>query len=95
MPQRHFLRIPVLDRPGVMAEISGILGRHGISIASLIQHESGTRGPVPLVIMTHDCQPSAVGLALAEIGRSAVVQGACDCLPVLDDGRPAGPRQEA
>jgi homoserine dehydrogenase len=95
MPQRHFLRIPVLDRPGVMAEISGILGRHGVSIASLIQHESGTRGPVPLVIMTHHCPPSAVTTALAEIGRSAVVQGGCDCLPVLDDWRPAEPRQEA
>jgi homoserine dehydrogenase len=94
MPQRHFLRIPVLDRPGVMAEISGILGRHGVSIASLIQHESGTRGPVPLVIMTHHCPPSAVTTALAEIGRSAVVQGGCDCLPVLDDWRPAEPRQE-
>jgi homoserine dehydrogenase len=95
MPQRHFLRIPVLDRPGVMAEISGILGRHGVSIASLIQHESGTSGPVPLVIMTHHCPPSAVEKALAEIGRSAVVRGGCDCLPVLDDWRPAQPRQEA
>jgi homoserine dehydrogenase len=95
MPQRHFLRIPVLDRPGVMAEISGILGRHGVSIASLIQHESGTGGPVPLVIMTHHCPPSAVEKALAEIGRSAVVRGGCDCLPVLDDWRPAEPRQEA
>jgi hypothetical protein len=34
------------------------------------------------------------GFALAEIGRSAVVQGGCDCLPVLDDWRPAEPRQE-
>ena len=95
MPQRHFLRIPVLDRPGVLAEISGILGRHGISIASLIQPETGTSSPVPLVIMTHHCLPSAVAQALGEITRSAVVQGGCDCLPVLDDWRPAQPRQEA
>jgi hypothetical protein len=45
--------------------------------------------------MTHHCLPSAVEKALAEIGRSAVVQGGCDCLPVLDDWRPAAPRQEA
>jgi len=94
-PERHFLRIPVPDRPGVMAEISGILGRHGISIASLIQHETGRPGPVPLVIMTHHCPPSSVAGALAEIARSAAVQGACDCLPVLDDWRPAESRQEA
>jgi homoserine dehydrogenase len=95
MLERHFLRIPVPDRPGVMAEISGILGRHGISIASLIQHETGRAGPVPLVIMTHRCPPSSVAAALAEIAASAAVQGACDCLPVLDDYQPAESRQEA
>jgi homoserine dehydrogenase len=95
MPERHLLRIPVLDRPGVMAEISGALGRHGISIASLIQHETGSQGPVPLVIMTHYCLPSGVGKALAEIARSESVKGRCDCLPVLDDWQPAEPTQEA
>jgi len=91
MPERHLLRIPVLDRPGVMAEISGALGRHGISIASLLQHETGTEGPVPLVIMTHHCLPSGVGEALAEIARSGSVEGRCDCLPVFDDWQPAEP----
>jgi homoserine dehydrogenase len=79
----------------VLAEISGALGRHGISIASLIQHETGSPGPVPLVIMTHHCPPSSVRMALAEIERSDAVRGACDCLPVLDDWQPAEPRQEA
>jgi homoserine dehydrogenase len=88
MPQRHFLRIPVVDRPGVMSEVSGVLGRHGVSIASLIQHETGTGGPVSLVIMTHHCPPQSVEAALAEISRSPSVRGGCDCLPVLDDWRP-------
>jgi homoserine dehydrogenase len=95
MLERHFLRIPVPDRPGVLAEISGILGRHGVSIASLIQHETGRPGPVPLVIMTHRCPPSSVAAALADIAASTAVQGACDCLPVLDDWQPAEPGQEA
>ncbi len=94
MPQRHFLRIPVMDRPGVMSDVSGILGRHNVSIASLIQHESGTGKPVPLVIMTHHCAPNCVHDALAEIGRSPSVRGICDCLPVLDDWQPTVPQQE-
>lgn len=93
VPQRHFLRIAVVDRPGVMSEVSGILGRHGVSIASLIQHETGTGAPVALVIMTHHGPPKNVAEALAEIGRSPVVRGACDCLPVLDDGRPTVPQR--
>ena len=40
VPGRFYLRFNVDDRPGVMAEIAGILGRHNISIASVIQHET-------------------------------------------------------
>ncbi len=35
-----YLRFHVADRPGVMSEITGVLGRQGISIASVIQHEA-------------------------------------------------------
>ena len=94
MPERHFLRIPVLDRPGVMAEISGTLGRHGISIASLIQHETGMPGPVPMVIMTHHASPAAVAGALTEIAVCDAVQGTSACLPVLDDWQPAAEHLE-
>ena len=79
------MRIPVLDRPGVMAEISGVLGRHGISIASLIQHETATQGPVSLVIMTHRCEAAAIARAVTALDQQPAVQAATSCLPVLDD----------
>ena len=92
--ERRFLRIPVVDRPGVLAEIAGILGQHGISIASFIQHEAAGNGDaagaaVPLIIMTHHCGSNAMAQALAAIERSATVRGTGVCLPVLDDGQPA------
>jgi homoserine dehydrogenase len=40
VPGRFYLRLNVDDRPGVMASIAASLGEHGISIASLIQHEA-------------------------------------------------------
>src|SRR6185369_12085709 len=40
VPGRFFLRFDVDDRPGVLAEIAGVLGKHGISISSVIQHEA-------------------------------------------------------
>jgi len=40
VPGRFYLRMNVEDRPGVMSSIAGVLGEHGISIASLIQHEA-------------------------------------------------------
>lgn len=76
VPGRFYLRFDVEDRPGVMAEIAGVLGRHGISIASVIQHESthlGT-GVVPLVIMTHATSDGATRGAVAEIDRLSCVR---------------------
>jgi homoserine dehydrogenase len=65
---RYYLRFNVDDRPGVMAEIAGILAKFKISIASLIQHESAEEVPcVPLMIMTHTVPEGAMLGALAAI----------------------------
>jgi homoserine dehydrogenase len=89
MQERHFLRIRVTDQPGVLSQITGILGDHGISIASVIQHGGeggeGSDAPVPLVIMTHKAASSAVRTAVAAIDRCPTVRGPSDCLSVLDD----------
>lgn len=51
---RFYLRFNVEDHPGVMAQVAGALGDHGISIASVLQHEAGGEGDIiPLIIMTH------------------------------------------
>jgi homoserine dehydrogenase len=66
---RFYMRFNVEDRPGVIADIAGILGRHKISIASVIQHETAEEagGCVPLVIMTHTATEGAVRDALQAI----------------------------
>jgi len=73
---RFYLRFHVQDRPGVLAEIAGILGRNQISIASVIQHqtEEETEGVVPLVIMTHTAAEGSMRKAMAEIDRLPVVR---------------------
>lgn len=84
---RYYLRFTVEDKPGVLAEIAGVLGRHAISIASLIQHEpSGDGGArvVPLVVMTYHAREGAAATAVAEIDRLKVVKGASVRMRVLD-----------
>jgi homoserine dehydrogenase len=85
--ERFFLRVAASDRPGVLSRITGILGEHRISIASMIQHEpSGSSGAaVPLVIMTHACGAAALAKAVAHIDASDVVAGTSVCLSVLDE----------
>ena len=76
MTGRFYLRFQVEDRPGVMSEITGALGRHGISIASVIQHEPFDAGHtlVPLVIMTHQTTEGATRRAKEEIDGLKVVR---------------------
>ena len=67
---RFYLRFTVRDDPGVMSRITGALGRHEVSIASVIQHEPDERGDgalVPLVIMTHMTTEGATAAAVEEI----------------------------
>ena len=73
---RFYLRTVVHDRPGVLAELASILGRHDVSIASMIQQEgteldaSGESPPdVSLIIMTHEATSGAMELAIDEINK--------------------------
>ena len=70
----YYFRFSALDRPGVLSNISGILGNHGISIASVIQKGRQIRGSVPVVMMTHEAREQNVRLALAEIDKLDVVR---------------------
>jgi homoserine dehydrogenase len=63
----YYLRFMALDEPGVLSQISGILGRHRISIAQVIQRGRKRGGSVPLVIMTHTALERDVQKAMIEI----------------------------
>ena len=71
-----YLRIPVLDKPGVLAGISNLLGQQGISIESLIQREQAVRdAQVPVVVLTQRVPQAALDRALAQLASSANVVG--------------------
>lgn len=63
----YYFRITTLDRPGVLSSISGILGKHCISIESVVQKGRRENGAVPIVIVTWEACEDAVVKALAEI----------------------------
>ena len=64
---RFYLRLNVLEKTGVLAEVDGILAKHGIGIASVVQHEEREHARVPLVIMTHNAILGAFRLAVREL----------------------------
>ncbi len=70
----YYLRFTAVDQPGVLAQISGILGKYDISIQSMLQPERHEADAVPIVIMTHDAKEANVNKALAEIDQLDIVQ---------------------
>lgn len=71
----YYLRLSVIDKPGVLSRISGILGNCNISIKSVIQKERKKEKTVPLVMMTHRAQEKNMLRALKEINRLSSVRG--------------------
>ena len=86
---RYYMRFFVADEPGVLSQITGILGKHLISIASIIQHEptSEQQRKVPLVIMTHEAEENAAAAANDEIRRLPSVSNECVKLRVTEGGK--------
>ena len=72
---KYMLRFSALDKPGVLGAIAGSLGKHGISIESMVQtaHEAGDAAPVPIVIMTHEAYEGSIQKALSEIDQLDII----------------------
>ena len=69
---RYYIRLQALDQPGVLALVTGILGKHQISIASVTQKEVD-QPAVPMVILTHQATEAEMKAALEEIGALAEI----------------------
>ncbi|MFQ5509465.1 MAG: homoserine dehydrogenase [Leptospirillia bacterium] len=63
----YYLHLRVVDKPGVLADITGILGRHGISIGKVVQDGRAEGEAVSLVILTHRAREAAIQSALTEV----------------------------
>lgn len=71
---RYYIRFMAIDRPGVLAKISGILGQHKISISSVSQKERKWARIVPIVMMTHEASERSLRLALRKIDRLETIR---------------------
>jgi len=71
---QYYLRFAANDKPGVLAQVAGILGRHDISITSMIQPERQVGGAVPIVMLTHEALEANIRAALDEIDRLDVIK---------------------
>lgn len=70
---RYYLRLSLLDKPGMLARITSVLGNHNMSIASVLQKEDNVGNYVPVVIVTQRAKGREMDAALDEIDVMDVV----------------------
>jgi len=71
---RYYIRFMALDKPGVLAKISGILARLNISIASVSQKEHRKAKAVPIVMVVHEAKEKNLREALRIIDKMDIIQ---------------------
>jgi homoserine dehydrogenase len=64
----YYLRLMVVDRPGVIADVTAVLRDHGVSLESMLQRGRSPGEAVPVVLVTHETAESAMRTALDRIG---------------------------
>lgn len=75
---RYYMRLQVMDKPGVVADISAILRDDAISIESLLQRGKSVTQSVPVVITTHEAASEPMRRAVEKMARlSTVVEKPC------------------
>ncbi len=71
---RYYVRLDVVDQPGVLAKIAAIFATAKIGISSVVQPEGHEGESVPLILMLHDAPNSAMRKALAKISKLPAVK---------------------
>ena len=72
----YYLRMAVIDNPGVLADITRILGESKISIEAMIQKAGKGEGDVvPLILMTHEVREGQMNQAIEQIEKLDAIQG--------------------
>jgi homoserine dehydrogenase len=73
----YYLRLLATDKPGVLSEVTSILGRLGISIEAILQKEpSAGVAEVPIIILSHSVQERQMNDAIRQIEALDSIHGA-------------------
>jgi homoserine dehydrogenase len=82
---RFYIRLRVSDKPGVFAQIAGILAKHEISLSGILQREEqAPSSSVPVIITTHKTQQKKITAALADFAKLEIVKSEPVCIRIVD-----------
>lgn len=72
----YYLRLLANDKPGVLADVTHILGESGISIEAILQKEAAQgETSVPIIMLTHRIYEKQMNAAIAQIEALESIHG--------------------
>ncbi len=81
MRGQYYLNTEVLDRPGVLHEVSGVFARHDVSIQSMEQEGLGDKAR--LIFITHDAAEASIQATLHDLRELDVVRAVTSMMRVI------------
>ncbi|MEX2194620.1 MAG: homoserine dehydrogenase [Thermoleophilaceae bacterium] len=78
-----YLHMEVADRPGVLAEVAAVLGSHGVSVKSLVQH--GLAEDARLVMVMHPVLESVFATAVEQIAALEFMRSRPRVIRVIEE----------
>ena len=68
----YYIRINACDKAGVLAKVTSIFSRNGISVSQMVQEEEcNSDGTLPIIFITHKTKEHSVNKAVEEINANA------------------------
>ena len=77
-----YLRVPVRDEPGVLAQVAKGLGDAGVSVQQILQDRPSEDGPVQVVMMTQEATRSAITGFTQDAHEALWCLGAVQAIPI-------------
>jgi homoserine dehydrogenase len=85
LKSRFYIKLKVLDKPGVFAQICTILANNEISLSGVLQHEEhNAKGLVPAIVITHQTQQKKITKAIADLSKLDIVKEKPVCIRIVD-----------
>jgi homoserine dehydrogenase len=83
---RYYIRVMAEDKPGVLANIADIFGRHSISIDAVLQRDyNESDASRPVIITTHTACEGNVRNAIDEVNALDSIKAAPICIGIVDE----------
>ena len=80
----YYLRMSVIDKPGVLADIAKILANHDISIDRILQKPNSFKNQAKLLCSTHTCKEKQIKNAIKEIEKLSTLKDKVSMIRIED-----------